>query len=277
MLRMFARRRSQIYVQAGEDQVMFGISLPSGSRINNISANVHVVSNSIMPRTQAAMFAIEGYILPVLDPDAGADLETIWDSLVPKDDDVDTIDLDTQAADTQPFFEPGESAMSEVLNIGFHPEKVYTTRRMLSFANAGMRQEEASILEFAPSAVVNIRVRKNYAIQNPSVLVFSLASPDLLDTTGDLEVAAAENEWPRLKYMEIVLEQALIKFMGLVEAGAETPWEEAASLLRKHLEPDVFEENAGSWASQSWYCFVDAVIDHSVEGTMGKLQLGTGG
>ena len=141
---------------------------------------------------------------------------------------------------------------------------------MLSFANAGMRQEEASILEFAPSAVVNIRVRKNYAIQNPSVLVFSLASPDLLDTTGDLEVAAAENEWPRLKYMEIVLEQALIKFMGLVEAGAETPWEEAASLLRKHLEPDVFEENAGSWASQSWYCFVDAVIDHSVEGTMGK-------
>ncbi len=277
MLRMFARRRSQIYVAPGEDQVLFGISLPSGSRINNVSANVHVVSNAIMPRTQVGMFAIEGYILPVIDPDAGADLETIWDTLVPKDDDVDTIDLDTGAADTQPFFEPGESSMAEVLDVGFQPEKVYSTRRMMSFANAGMRQEDASILEFAPAAVINIRVRKNYAIRNPSVLVFSLASPDLLDTTTVLEKAAEQNEWPRLKYMEVVLEQALMKFMGLVEAGAETPWEEAATLLRKHLEPDVYEENAGSWFGQSWYCFTDAVIDHSVEGTMGKLQLGTGG
>ena len=274
---MFARRRSQIYVQEGQDQVLFGLSLPSGSRINNISANIHVVGNSIQPRTNVNMFAVEGYILPVIDPDAGASLETIWDTLVPKDDDVDTIDLDTQAADTQPFFEPGESAMAEVLDVGFQPEKVYSTRRMMSFANAGMRQEEASVLEFAPASVINVRVRKNYAIQNPSVLVFSLASPSLDDTTNTIEAAASENEWPRLKYMEVVLEQALIQFMGLVEAGAESPWEEAAALLRKHLEPDVYEENGGSWAVQQWYAFTDAVIDHSVEGTMGKLQLGTGG
>ena len=148
---------------------------------------------------------------------------------------------------------------------------------MTSFANAGMRQEDTSVLEWATSEVINIRVRKNYAIRQPSALVFAFASPAMDDLTSTPENVAAENEWPRLQYMETVLEQALIKFMGLVEAGAETPWEEAAALLRKHLEPDVYEDTSGAWKPQSYHVFVDAMIDHSVEGTMGKLQLGTGG
>ena len=277
MLRMFARRRSHVLVPAAQDRVLFGLSLPPGSRINNIRASIHVMGDTVLAANRAMMYAVEGYILPVLDPDSGASLDTIWDQLVPKDDDVDTIDLDTGAVDGQPFFEPGESSMAEVLDVGLQPEKVFSAHRLITFANGGLRQEEAGVLEFAASDVMEVRVRKNYAISQPSALVFALASPMLDDTTATVEAIAAEAEWNRLQFMETVLEQALIKFMGLVEAGAETPWEEAAALLRKHLEPDPYEETAGAWAAETWNVFTNAVIDHSVEGTMGKLQLGTGG
>ena len=49
MLRMFARRMSYVSVPAGQDQVLFGISLPSGSRINGVSAQVklHVPTQTL--------------------------------------------------------------------------------------------------------------------------------------------------------------------------------------------------------------------------------------
>ena len=90
MLRMFARRRAEILVGGATDEVMFGISLPSGSRINDVRAQVHVVGDIVQPRTAVGMYAIEGYILPVFDPDAVVSYDTLWDTLVPKDDDVDT-------------------------------------------------------------------------------------------------------------------------------------------------------------------------------------------
>lgn len=277
MIRMFARRRAQIICPGGQDRVIFALPLPSESRINNIHAEVHIIGINVRAHTVAMAYGIEGYILPVLDPDSGASYETIWDTLVPKDDDVDAIDLDTGASDSQSFYEPGESSMAEVLNVGLQPERIYNRSRIVSFANAALRQEVASVIEYVPAEVVKINVRKNYAVSQPSIVAFALGVADMLDTENNPGNIPAENEWPRLKYMELVLEQALIKLFGLVEAGAETPWEEAAQLLRKHLEPDVHEETAGAWGNDSFYAYVDCVIDHSVKGRMDKLQLGTGG
>ncbi len=277
MIRMFARRRSQKTIAGGADEILFGISLPSESIIHDIRAQVHVVGSSVQPATSAIMYSIAGYILPVLDPDSAVTLEALWDTLVPKDNDTDTIDLDTAGADTAPFFEPGEVAFEQVLDIGLQPEKIYQRNAMLSFASSPHKQEDTSVLEWTPSEVVDIRVRKRYRVSQPSALVFALAIPAMDDTTGTAVTVAVEDEWPRLKYIELVLEQSLMQFFGLIEAGAETPWTEAAQLLRQHLEPDVFEENAGSWAAPTFAVFTDAVIDHSTVGRMGKLQLGTGG
>ena len=80
-----------------------------------------------------------------------------------------------------------------------------------------------------------------------------------------------------MKYIELVLEQALMQHFGLVESGAETPWVEAAQLLRKFLEPDVHEEDAAAWSSGTLRVFTNVTMDVSVPGSMGKIQLGTGG
>lgn len=277
MIRAFPRRRAQHYITAGNDKVLFGVSLPSECRLNGLTAQVHITSNQINAIGKASMYAIEGYILPVLDPDSAPDFDTLWDTLVPKDNDTDTIDMDTGAADTQPFFEPGEMALEELMDVGLQPERIYNRQKMLSFANSALRQEDASALEWAAAEVVNIRIRKNYYVKQPSVVVFGFANPSLDDVTSTLDAALAENEWPRVKYIELVLEQALMKHMGLVEAGAETPWEEAAALLRKYIEPDMFQQTASAWLAQGFHVVCNATFDVSLVGTLGKLQLGSGG
>ena len=278
MLRLFPRRRAELEVGAGADEVLFGISLPSDAVLNGLRAEVHVLGLNIQPLTVALMYGVEGYILPVLDPDAGANLETLWDTLVPKDDDTDTIDLDTGAADTQSFFEPGESAMAEVMDVGLQPRRIYNMQRLKSFANGAMRQEDTSVLEWALADVLHIRVgKKRYRCDGPSVVVFALGNPAMDDTTTVVAAALAENEWPRVKYMETVLEHALMQHFGLVETGAETPWIDAAQLLRKYLEPDVYEEHAGAWGSGFLRAYVNVTFDVSVPGSMGRIQVGTGG
>ncbi len=277
MIRMFPRRRSQILINAGVDKVLFGISLPSECRLNNLHATVHVLGVGVHPVTVATMYAIEGYILPVLDPDAGVDLDDIWDALVPKDNDTDTIDLDTQALDTTSMFEPGESAMTEIMDVGLQPERIYATQRMNTFANAGFRQEETSVLEWSVANVHRIKLGKRYYVKQPSVVLFALGNADTLDTDVTARTALAENEWARVKYIELVLQQALMQHFGLVEAGAETPWVEAAQLLRKYIEPDVFEQSGGAFASETLRAYANVTMDVSVPGQMGKIQIGTGG
>ena len=277
MIRMFPRRRGQYDVNPGLDVVLFGISLPSDCRLNGLNAHVHVNSKNMLPWTSALMYQIQGYILPILDPDAAPTFDTLWDTLVPKDSDVDTIDLDTAAADTSSMFEPGEAAMAEVMDVGLQPEKVYSRIALKTAANGRIVQEEAGVLEWSFADLINIRISKRYAVKQPSALVFAIGNPALDDTTATLPGALAENEWSRVKYIGLVLEQALMQHFGIIEAGAETPWSDAATLLRKYIEPDVYEEDAGAWTSNTFRVHCDVTFDVSVPGEMDKIQIGTGG
>ncbi len=279
MIRMFPRRRQEIEIPVGLDRVIFGISLPSESILNAMWAEVHLVGQAVLPASQAIMYQIQGYILPILDPDEGNTMDSIWDQLVPKDDDVDTIDLDTAAADTLSMFEPGEMALAEVMDLGLQPEKLYSKSFMRSFATSNFKQEDTSVLEWVPNEVVKIRLgkKRRFRCDGPSIAVFGLGNADLLDTVAQQPIVLAENEWPRVKYMGTVLEQSLMQHFGLIETGAETPWVDAATLLRKYIEPDVVENDAGAWSSATLRAFVNVTFDVSVPGEMSSIQIGSGG
>lgn len=278
-IRMFARRLDKRAVTAGTDGVFFGISLPSDAVVHDINIEVHVHSNTIFALSSMAMYAIEGWILPVIDPDAATSFQTLWDNLVPKDTDVETMDLDTAAADATPFFEPGEPDFSDLMEVGLRPERIYHRSRMFSFANAILRFQDVEtpfIPEWMAGGVERIRIRKRLKVMQPSVLLFALASPSMDDTVNTEPAAAAEAEWGQMKYIGHVLERALLHLLGIVEAGAETPWEEATALLKKHLEPDPFEQTATQMTANSWFITARGIVDHSVEGRLGQTSISTG-
>ena len=96
------------------------------------------------------------------------------------------------------------------------------------------------------------------------------------DTTSTLQAAMAENEWGQIKYARTMLERAMLHVFGLVEAGAETPWEDATAVLKKHLEPDVFEETAAAFAAVGFDVVSKGILDHSVTGEVAVKAITTG-
>ncbi len=281
MLRMFARRSGQGACIVGTDEVMFGISLPSDTVIHDIRAKISLTNTLEHSVQQACRYACEGWILPVHDPDAAPTFDNLWDTLVPKDTDVQTLDLDTGAADSTPFFEPGEADWSDLLDIGLRPERLYHRQKILTFSNGGPRfvfqdnQTPFSVI-WLPGDSFRIHIRRRLRVRQPSVLLFAIAAPQTDDTTATQESALAEAEWGQVKYMGHVLERAMLHVLGVVEAGAETPWEEATALIQKHLDPDVREDTAGRFTASSFEFIFEAMIDHSVVGELAKQAVSTG-
>lgn len=280
MIRMYARRYTSVSSGTNKDTVIFGMSLPSGSRINGINLEVALWATTFHAQNNSGMYAVEGWILPVLDPDAAVEYNVLWDTLVPKDTDAETMDLDVGTADTTPFFEPGEPDFTGLFNVGLTPERIYHREKLLTMSTGALSifrdPETPFAIEWCPGDYFRIRIRKNYAISQPSVLLFAIANPGLDDTTSTLSAAAAEAEWGQTKFIGHVLERALLHLLGLTEAGAESPWEEATALLKKHLEPDVFEETGGNLVQIDLNVICKGIVDHSVEGRLQQIQVSTG-
>jgi len=285
MLKMVARRTFAIEVDDGTDEVMFGLSLPNGSIVTDVRCKLSFICGTVgagpnqFPITSAGFIAVEGYVLPVQDPDAGVTLNGIWDRLVPKDTDVEVIDLDTAGLDTTSFHEPGEMAMANLLDVGLRPKRVYHHHRLITAMNGGSVHTHQAIAtpadlgRYTPGGTLNFQLTRPIRVSQPSVLVFAFGVPLMDDTTSSGAAALTEAEWAQVKYMENTLERAILHQFGVFEAGAETPWEEASALLRKHLNPDVLEDTAAMFHTQGEYqVYGEASITHLVTG---KLSVGT--
>lgn len=278
MFRMWAKRISQLGIGPGTDRVLWGVSLPSDTVIHDITARVQLATGGLINGTTDILaYAAEAWILPVLDPDAGATFDAIFDALVPKDTDVQTIDLDTVAADATPFYEPGEADWSKALDIGLIPEKLWHRHRFLTSASPMSVVFKDTETPFDPQWIARdnftMHIGRRLRVRQPSVLVMAFASPSMDDTTTTVPTALLEDEWGRVKYAEEMLKQAHMDLIGLTEGGAETPWEEATDLLQRHLMPDMFEPSADVFDAATYQVVTEAVIDHSVVGELGKAQL----
>jgi len=288
MLRMTARRLWALEIDDGTDEVMFGLSLPSGTIVDSIQAQVDYICGSQsggpnqFPLNQAHFIAVEGYVLPVQDPDAAASLNTLWDQLVPKDTDVDAIDLDTAASDGTSFQEPGEMAMVNIFQIGVQPKRIFHHDKLLTAVRDSMHTLQvistpADPGKWTPGGSLSINVGKPFRVSQPSVLVFAFGVPLMDDTTATPPTALVEKEWAQVKYMEHTLERAILHQLGVFEAGAETPWEEASAVLRTHLNPDILEDVTGQFGLSGEYTvYGQARINHRVTGSMKIGSVSTG-
>jgi len=285
---MVARRWFALEVNDGEDQVMFGISLPNGSIVTDVRAKLHYICGTVasgpnqFPIVSASVIAVEGYVLPVFDPDAVVSFDTLWDNLVPKDTDVDVIDIDTGATDTTSFMEPGEAAFANLFDVGVRPRRVYHHHKILTAMNSSVHTFQniatpADLGRYTPGGSLNLQLTRPMRVNQPSVLLFGFGVPLMDDTTATQTNILTEAQWSQVKYMEHTLERALLHQFGVFEAGAETPWEEASALLRAHLNPDVFEDVGNMWLTAGEYqVYGEASITHLVTGRMDIKTVSTG-
>lgn len=276
-MRIFGRRGSFNRVTAGTDQVVAEYPLPSGGKLNNVDLEVHVIGIEETSIRTLNAYGLTGFVVPVVDPDAATSVQTIWDTLIPKDLDAGSgvFDLDTLAVDTTPEYELGELDLSAVFElVGLKPREIFRRRKRISVASnsTGFENQAAATDDFTPVDFFTTKVRGNVSVQRPSMVLFGVSSPDMTQTTATVPTAPSETQWMLLQYLEQAVENMLMFVAGLIETGAETPYEESSAFVAQLLEATLFEEVATGFNPQSWDVFTFATFDISVPG---RMQLGT--
>ncbi len=245
---------SQIDLVTAGDEVMAGCLIPSECVQNNVWGEVHVISDISMTWEDAMLYGADGWLIPDVDPDSSEPWDEVWDKHVDKAQDVSSggFDLDIALADTGPVWEPGEVNLARIMDMSVLQDdhQWFRRRKMVTFASSpsGYEVVAAGADKYIPVDVFKVRSRKNIMADVMSVSLFGLSLPaNNAVTTAEGSTPANEKEWMQIKYLEVVLEQAWMHLVGLVEAGAETPWEDASLLIQSYLAPDVYEANAGSF------------------------------
>lgn len=280
-MRMISTRYAQTLSIAATDTALFGISIPSGTIVNEIRARVRMIGiDHTLAFNNIVAYAVAMYVLPVLDPDLADTYDDIWDALVHKDADVEAggLELDAAGLDTINFWEPGEFDMSNIYEVGLRPQKLFGRYKFMTANDALMlvhNTESPFTIIWLAGDVFEIRVKRRFYVSQPSVIVCAVATPATTDTVTTQPTAFAENKWGQIKYMRAVLERSLINAIGLTETGAETPWVEASALLSEHISPDVVEKTSGAFKASTFSILTEAAIDHSVEGEIGDMVLQT--
>lgn len=277
MIDVYAKTLSQVSVANNTDQIITGVPIPADGVLKNVWLEIHGISAAISVFF-AAMYGITGYIVPVLDPDNVVPLDTLWDTQIPKDIELASgaYDLDVGATDSSPEMEWGEVNTETLFQAGVGPKQIFERKGLVTFTSAKLGFETGTPDTFTPSFAIKTQLKQVTRVSVPSVVMFGLSSPTMTDTTTSERSTPSEAQWSQYKYLEMTLEQALLDAIGLTEAGAETPYEEALAFLADIIERDALEDDAGSFAAVAWTTFTKATYQISVPGRFEASSISSG-
>jgi len=268
MTRIIRRTLAQRSIGANTDDVIAACPIPAGGVLNSVFLETHVVAGAAISQLRMALYGVSGFVIPVPDQDAALAYETAWDQLVPKDEaHLAELDSDTATADTTPEFEPGEIDLNNLFDmVGLTPRQIFRRRKYLSTANSLLPVGGTLVDTFRPVDLFTTKVKKPVRCSMASYALFALSSPEMDKTTTSVWQVPTEDQWAILQYMDIFIEQMFMASLGLIEAGAESPYEEAEAFISEMLEDLVLEETANSFEAVTWTTFCRATFDITVPG-----------
>jgi len=272
---------SQIGVDANGDEVFAALQIPEGGKLNGWSYTSHLIGTD-KSVVHTVVYEHNAFMIPIPDPDASQTPDEVWDLNVVKDTalvitaataelEVDTIGT----ADTSVVDEMGVPALQNLME-DWGPQSLMPQHvKMITSANSVGGFKDATPDTFLPRDIHSARGGGSKVAESPSMALWALGSPALTATASSWFEADTPAEWAQLQYLEYVLEQAFIEVIGLTEAGAESPWADAATLLVNNLI-QFFEETGTSWASVSWTQFTMFRASVTVPGSFQKPALSLG-
>lgn len=233
------------------DVVVADCPIPSECSQNNVWGECHLWSTEAEPLDweEAMMYGAEGWVLNVPDPDTTLTLNFLWDSQVPKDRDTSNFDIDQISATTSPFMDIGEINLENVMGLSvLQPDHQWFRRRkIMTWANNRVFPVAGTPDNAPVQDVFKIRSTKKISSELMAWSLLAIGVPQMGEIETSRNTFSTEVPWMQTKYIDVILEQAWVEMVGLTEAGAETPWTEAAAHLEELLEPDaVMTDAAGS-------------------------------
>lgn len=277
MLKFVGTKLSQRLVAAFTDEVVGAMPIPQGGSVTQIDLDFKLISPAgvALGMEKCVMYGIDVYVVPIPDPDSSITFESAWDRFVPKEDVITVgLNLDTTTEDASPVFVEGGSVDINALfdMTGLAPKRIFRRRRMLSFADIGSVVGAQAVDTWTPSESFHTTIKRNVRVNQPSYVLVGFSSPGLAGTTTTVwPPPASEAEWAILQYMEKFLEDAFVMSLGMIETGAESPYEEAELFIGRLLEDAILEETAGAFHPQIWNVFCRSTYQLTVPG---RLNMG---
>lgn len=268
---------NQALVNVNTDQVMAHLQMPPECKLVNMWGETHLIAGSAISVLNSGGYGIDGLVIPDADPGAIDLIDDLWDIAVTKDDDFSGgLDLDSFDSDVNPVYEPGEPNIGNVIGLQAIDEtnRFYKKRKLITFASAPRGFEAGTPDTFVPADTFKMRSRANIEALYPSYAMIAVSAPAFDDTNvTPFSTFGTEAAWLQIKYLDMVLQQAFLDLVGLTEAGAETPYEEASALLEDLLEPTLFEEVGASFQGVEWTCFMQTTWQMVVPGIRDIKQI----
>lgn len=267
-------------VATNSDQVIMGVPIPPGGRLLTVQGSVHVNTTARIALEAIVMYGLKGYVMPVFDPDTPQTYDALWDALVEKDQPgTSQLDIDTSAGDTEPDTELGQLDMQQVLGINATELiEVFKRERFITFASHPMHAHLDTTHFYHPGERFSLKITRPVAVEQPAMFLLALSSPDMGTTTTSLRSTPSEKDWAQLVYIEDLVSDMVKNAIGLVEAGAETPYVEAQALIASLLEDTAIEESAraADFLATSWDVLIDATAQVEMNQPSANRQLSGG-
>lgn len=282
-MQIYMRRYGSKTVAIGTDDALFGFPLPADSSLNFMKGEFHILPQATQVTDEVSMYGIECWILQT---DAFADFQTIdalWNTSVPKDDGIVSLDA-SFGANTANFFEPGLVSPAQIFGqelLG--PERVYQIQKMISIATAPATGFNETAATFFPSDFIQVDVSKKYLARDDSAIVWGFSNPalDALTASDDLlpGITLAVDGFYVMKYMEDFIDKAMVDLVGtgLTETGAESPFEDIMDFILALLESAGVNSATGGFRTLIWDCVGKMTYGVRVPGSRVHTTLGPDG
>lgn len=269
-------------IDAGQDEVVCSMPIPPGGVLLGYRAEIHAITAIHQPVIKSAV-ALFGKAVVVRTGgsmmDASLSLQTLWDQMVPKDVDLDItaggddVDWDDGAI-AGPFEEPGHINFNDMVELGQRPTQLQEKEVMSTPASPQAKMFHVDTTdEFFPTARMTMGKNLKHRARDASYFLLALGSPSWDETTTTEPSTIANQEWSLLTYPDVMFEMMLPDLLGMSEAGAESPFTEAAAQAVSFVEPPVHEDaDGGEFKAVDWNVWVKWTVRIA---TPGRPQMRT--
>lgn len=257
-------------VAVGSDEPVAWTPLAEGSTLVSVVGTLHVIGPEAIPINLFNAYGVSAYVMPVIEPEATAVAKSVWDTMVPKAQELTTvaasegIDYDWDTADAGPAIEPGELNPSALLGIGDDVTKEIMPPRLEFVTWANSRQGgwvAGSPDVFNPSDLKTFRATRRLTADRPSMAMIAVSSPSMTDVAVAMNAFGISGAapWGMMENLREVIKFAMMQQLGMTEAGAESPFSDMALFIQTLIAPDMSDESSTLFNSNIWRVMCEVI------------------
>lgn len=273
-MRLFRHEYTAGVGNSNADRPMAALPLAPDMMINNFRSDTSLVSSvATIAFNQVSAYGAIGAFLLDVDPDSAIAIQTMIDQQMEKAGTAISVDLDEGTAVTAPVYQPGEFDMEGLYAIGAAPDRFYSREKLLTLPKAqgkGLNWAADTTADWIAMDHFIATNGKRFKTDVHTVAVYLLSLPDWGSVThsADAGNTPSEQEWLFLQFLDDLIDKAFIDAIGLIETGAESPYEDINDFLAPHLETARENVSGPIFVPDAYFFVAHTTWDFSSKGNV---------